>query len=228
MLLNIRLKRIVTVAMLLLMVPTMALAFNGSYSPTSHTVGVYEYGSYTCPGALNQEGNVRNIDVVSVRTTMNWDATQAVNVKNYSSDGAYYTHDITDMSDRLNGWCLWTNFPNPYYDWDDDDNDGKWDETEVVARDTAFPNANQYYSVNSYFTRWHWACTWNGEWSCNWVYESGSGNVAITPAVSRWQGWPEYEYQTVRYDGDPVFASYGNNPLSESPTLSYTQPLPLS
>ncbi len=95
------------------------------------------------------------------------------------------------MSDTLNGWCLWTNFPSPYYDWDDDDNDGKWEETEVVAQDTAFPVVSQYYSVNSYFTRWHWVCTKkNGEWDCAWVYESGGGNVAITPAISKWQGWP--------------------------------------
>jgi hypothetical protein len=93
---------------------------------------------------------------------MNWNPDHAQNVRDYSSGGDYYTHDITDMSGHLNGWCLWTNFPSPYYDWDDDDNDGKWEETEVVADDTNFPVDNQYYSVNSYFTRWHWVCEWHG------------------------------------------------------------------
>ncbi|HQE94176.1 MAG TPA: hypothetical protein PLH19_15900 [Anaerolineae bacterium] len=207
-------KWIVLAVAVLLLIPTVVWAFNGSYSPTGHWVGVYEHTSYSCPGTTNSGGNVRSDDIVEIRTTMNWDTAHANSVKDYSRNGGYYTHDITDMSDTLNGWCLWTNFPSPYYDWDDDDNDGKWEETEVVAQDTAFPVVSQYYSVNSYFTRWHWVCTKkNGEWDCAWVYESGGGNVAITPAISKWQGWPYYEYQTLHYDGDPVNVSYGNNPL---------------
>ena len=151
MLKNVRTKWIVIALASLLLVPVVVYAFNGSYSPTGHWVGVYEFDSYACPGQVNEEGNTRNDDTVGIRTTMNWNPDHAQNVRDYSSGGDYYTHDITDMSDHLNGWCLWTNFPSPYYDWDDDDDDGKWEETEVVAVDTNFPVDNQYYSVNSYF-----------------------------------------------------------------------------
>lgn len=214
MLKNVRTKWIVIALASLLLVPVVVYAFNGSYSPTGHWVGVYEFDSYTCPGQVNEEGNTRNDDIVGIRTTMNWNPDHAQNVRDYSSGGEYYTHDITDMSDHLNGWCLWTNFPSPYYDWDDDDNDGKWEETEVVAVDTNFPVDNQYYSVNSYFTRWHWVCEWQWwGWDCNWEYDGGSGNVGITPAVSKWQGWPVYEYQTTHYDGDPAIVNYGSKSL---------------
>lgn len=159
----------------------------------------------------------------------------AQNVRDYSSGGDYYTHDITDMSDHLNGWCLWTNFPSPYYDWDDDDDDGKWEETEVVAVDTNFPVDNQYYSVNSYFTRWHWVCEWHWGWDCNWEYDGGSGNVEITPAVSHW-GWaPDdgWGYQTTYYDGDPAIASYGSKSLEGGTSrqvddVQVTQLIPIS
>ncbi|MDY7079194.1 MAG: hypothetical protein SXV54_19950 [Chloroflexota bacterium] len=214
---NVHTKWIVATLVGLLLVPTVVYAFNGSYSPTGHWVGVYEHSSLVCPGRINDEvgGSSKN-DIVEIRTTMNWNPDHAQNVRDYSSGGEYYTHDITDVSDHLNGWCLWTNFPSPYYDWDDDDDDDKWEESEVVAVDTSFPVDNQYYSVNSYFTRWAWVCHWQWwppGWDCSWEYDGGSGNVEITPAVSKWQGWPVYEYQTTHYDGDPVIVSYGSKSL---------------
>jgi len=193
----------------LILIPTVALyAFNGSYAPTDHFQNVYSFDSYSCPGQVNGAlgGNSRT-DIVGIRTTMRWNQEHAQNVRNYSSGGEYYTHDITDMSDNLNGWCLWTNFPDPYYDWDDDNGNRKWEESEVVSVNTNFPTQDQYYSVNSYFTRWYEKCSpW---WNCWWEHDGGSGTVNITPAVSYWQGWPFNEYQTRYYDSNPVTVSYG-------------------
>ncbi len=77
-------KWIVLAVAVLLLIPTVVWAFNGSYSPTGHWVGVYEHTSYSCPGTTNSGGNVRSDDIVEIRTTMNWDTAHANSVKDYS------------------------------------------------------------------------------------------------------------------------------------------------
>lgn len=135
-----------------LLVPS-ALAFEQNFSPTNHSYSVSELSTYSCAGSTRHRSSMNG--VVRVRTTMSWNDQDAQNARNDAQNGSYYTHDITDMNDNLDGWCIWTNFPSPYYDWDDDgDSIFKWEESEVVSVDTNFPPANINYSVNSYFTRW--------------------------------------------------------------------------
>jgi hypothetical protein len=204
----------VGVILVVLLLSVGVYAFNGSYAPTE-----YDYGDATsttatviCPGEINGEvgGGDPLPGVVNIWMNMKWNEEHAQNVRDYSSQSQYYTHDITDMSDNLNGWCLWTDFPSPYYDWDDDDGDDKWEESEVVAVDTSFPADDQMYKVRSVFIPWYWKCVWQLGWVCEWEYTATTGTAFITPAVSEWQGWPFSEYQTVHYDDDPVIISYGD------------------
>jgi hypothetical protein len=204
----------VGVISVVLLLSVAVYAFNGSYAPTEYLYGDDTADvTATCPGEINGEvGDSIPPGIVNIWMNMQWNEEHAQNVRDYSSQDQYYTHDITDMSDNLNGWCLWTDFPSPYYDWDDDDDDDKWEESEVVAVDTSFPVDAQEYHVRSAFIPWYWKCVWQWDppgWVCDWEYTSTTGIALITPAVSEWQGWPFNEYQTVYYDDDPVVISYG-------------------
>jgi hypothetical protein len=200
--------------LVVLLLSVAVYAFNGSYAPTEYLYGDDTADvTVTCPGEINGEvGESVPAGIVNIWMNMTWNEEQAQNVRGYSSQDQYYTHDITDMSDNLNGWCLWTDFPSPYYDWDDDDSDEKWEESEVVAVDASFPVDAQEYHVRSAFIPWYWKCVWQWNppgWVCEWEYTGTTGFAFITPAVSKWQGWPFNEYQTVYYDDDPVIISYG-------------------
>ncbi|NOK58546.1 MAG: hypothetical protein GFH27_549279n352 [Chloroflexi bacterium AL-W] len=154
---------------------------------------------------------------------MSWNDQDAQNARNDAQNGSYYPHDITDMNDNLDGWCIWTNFPSPYYDWDDDgDSIFKWEESEVVSVDTNFPPANTNYSVNSYFTRWTEQTA--GSTNPFWVYDGDGGTINIIPQTSRWN-WVIREYNTDEYDEQPVEAGYGDNSQSIESEIEIQEPL---
>jgi hypothetical protein len=119
---------VLVMALLALSAPTVMYAFSKPFSPTSHSHDIADLSHAACAsGGRTREGKLDYNGTVRVRTTMSWNAAQAQNVRNYASGGRYYTHDITDDGnpsiqgdDNLDGWCLWTNFPSAYYDWDND------------------------------------------------------------------------------------------------------------
>ena len=205
---------IIAALLLALLAPTAIHAFNSSYAPTAHSQDYAELSSYACSGK-NRTGKNDHNDVVRIRTTMSWNSTQAQNVRNYAASGKYYTHDITDMSNNLDGFCLWTNFPNAYYDWDDDSGETlKWEESEVAAINKSFPTANTNYSVNSYFARWTYGIPYSGG-GFQWFYDPDGGQIKITPQISEWWG-SMGEYNTAAYDGDPRSIYYGSKYRSMS------------
>ena len=116
---------------------------------------------------------------------MQWNQTRADGVRKYSKDNKYYTHDHTDMNDKLNGWAMWSNFPNPKFDWDDDNNDRLDEESEVVSVNKEFPKTNTTYYFDTYYKR----------------SKSGTGKLYETPAISKKSCW-WCEYNTVQYDSN--------------------------
>jgi hypothetical protein len=161
--------------------------FNGSYSPG--TGNRYKHGQW----------DTDSLEAFGSR--MKWDQTRADGVRNYSNNRhwiwfcgycyAYYTHDHTDMSTKLDGAGVGSNFPNPQYDWDDDDQNGWEEETEVVSVDQDFPVTDAEYLFKSYYLR----------------RASGNGELYETPAVSAWS--PAHgEYDTYHSDSHETLGYY--------------------
>ncbi len=214
---------ILATALVALLAPAVVSAFTGTYVPTTHShTLVQPTSSYTCAGSSRTGYSQVTKDVIGVRTNMKWNTTNAQNVKNYASKGQYYTHDITDKhedADYLNGWCIWTNFPQPYYDWDDDDGDQIWEESEVLSRDPNFPSTSVTYSVNSYFSRWALIC-YTYPYRCVWEKTTKGNQLVITPQISQWSSFWQ-EYNTVYHAGNPVVVNYpGTTSATSSTTTS--------
>ena len=132
---------------------------------------------------------------------MKWNQTRADGVRNYSNNGrwisfcgycySYYTHDHRDMSNKLSAYGYSTNFWNPVYDADDDDNNGRWEEMEVTAVNSSFPAVDSVFYFYSYFQR----------------KAAGSGTLYETPQISAW--CPAIgEYDTYRYDSSQSLGYY--------------------
>ncbi|SHH70492.1 hypothetical protein [Clostridium grantii] len=108
---------------------------SGSYSPDSGSVRIDSYD-------FSQ-------DQVYVHAYyMRYDDTTISSIMSYYNNNSYYPGiDITDMSDKLtyNGYYS-TNYPNPKFDTDDDDWDGKWEETEItVLSPSSIKTSTDYY-----------------------------------------------------------------------------------
>ncbi|NQX71161.1 hypothetical protein HQN90_34070 [Paenibacillus alba] len=62
----------------------------------------------------------------------------------------YPTFDVRDSSKAgYSGYYIWTDLPDPKYDYEDDNSDSKNDELEVVSRDQWSIQANTFYNVNT-------------------------------------------------------------------------------
>jgi hypothetical protein len=72
-----------------------------------------------------------------------------------------------------------TNMPNPAHDLDDDNRDARWEEAEVTADSSSFPNANYGYIYNQEFTRWYGMPPY-------WFWDSGAGTIAHLSQMSYW------------------------------------------
>jgi len=92
------------------------------------------------------------------------------------------------MSRKLDYDDYVTNLPSPYFDADDDNEDGRWEETEVVCQDP-----HSLSSTSSYYFRPIFVDT---------TYGNATGYCELNSALSMW-GWDPDEgmgYQTYRFE----------------------------
>ena len=137
-------------------------------------------------------------DSFTVRTDATWDSRQSERLAAYTRTGLRYTHEVHEDAGRLSGTGFWaTNLPDPAFDRDDDDGDGRWEENEITAG--AFPPApGQRYSMLTQLTRWYGKRT-GGE--CEWAWDRRRGDGEVLSQLSRellgeWQA----EHFTLGYD----------------------------
>ena len=146
--------------------------YAGSYSP---------YSNNTCHGwTATGSGHVFGV-------SMYWNQAGRNGVQSYASSGKRYTHDMTDLNHNLHATGVYsTNFPNPYFDFEDDNGNGEREEAEVVVENANFPTVGTRYYI--YF--WY-----------NWAGAAGNaGNLAYTPAISEELWWTSDKWDTHKYD----------------------------
>jgi hypothetical protein len=137
-------------------------------------------------------------DAVVYRTDAVWDRDQADGLSGYVDSGLRYTLEVNDRSGRLSATGFWaTNYPDPAYDRDDDDGDGRWEEAEVIAG-ARRPNPEQAYISMVQFSRWH---TKREKGECTWAWDRRLGTAEVLSQLSRellgeWQA----ERYTLTYD----------------------------
>ncbi len=148
-------------------------------------------------------------DAIDYRTAAIWDAAQAAGLERYLSTGLRYTLEVNDRSGRLSATGYWaTNHPDPSFDRDDDDGDGRWEEAEVIAGREA-PDPGRTYTATMQFSRWH-AKRVSGR--CTWAWDRRQGRTEVLSQLSRellgeWQA----ERYTLTYDTQP-FPRAGQRP----------------
>ena len=131
-------------------------------------------------------------------TAAQWDQEQIDGLAEYVGFGLRYTLEINDGGGRLSATGFWaTNHPDPAFDRDDDDGDGRWEEAEVIAGSQA-PEAGRTYTSGMQFSRWH-AKRERGE--CLWAWDRRRGDAVTLSQMSRellgeWQA----ERYTLSYD----------------------------
>ncbi|EJL45727.1 hypothetical protein PMI08_01612 [Brevibacillus sp. CF112] len=87
---------------------------------------------------------------ITARIDFKYSANQKSEMMRYIS--YYPTYDFRDESKNgFDGSFISTNFPDPKYDYEDDNGDGKDDELEAVSRDQWSISANTNYYVTSSF-----------------------------------------------------------------------------
>jgi hypothetical protein len=121
-------------------------------------------------------------DSIIYRTDVTWDRQQADGLAGYIDAGLRYTHEVNDRSGRLSATGFWaTNHPDPAYDRDDDDGDGRWEEAEITAGATR-PTPGQRYTEIVQFSRWH-AKRQKG--ACDWTWDRRRGTTEVLSQLSR-------------------------------------------
>ncbi len=141
-------------------------------------------------------------DSVLFQTTMVWDQAQVDGLNRYIGQGLRYTHEVNDRSGRLSATGYWaTNLPDPAFDRDDDDGDGRWEEAEITSA-SRLPQAGQEYVARMQFSRWHGKRHKGG---CEWAWDRRTGRAEVLSQLSRsllgeWQA-ERYTltYQTLEY-----------------------------
>lgn len=132
-------------------------------------------------------------DSITIRTDAVWDRAQAEGLEAYLATGLRYTHEVNDRSGRLSATGYWaTNHPDPAYDRDDDDGDGRWEEAEVIAGDVV-PEVGRTYTSLVQFSRWHPKRT---KRRCDWAWDRRRGSSEVLAQLSRGLLG---EWQAVRY-----------------------------
>jgi hypothetical protein len=121
-------------------------------------------------------------DSLTFRTEATWDEEQVAGLEPYLDSGLRYTHELNDRSGRLSATGYWaTNHPDPAFDRDDDDGDGRWEEAEIIAG-TRPPEAGRAYTSAVQMSRWH-AKRSAGE--CRWVWDRRQGDAEVLSQLSR-------------------------------------------
>ncbi len=137
-------------------------------------------------------------DAVDYRTQAVWDQAQAKGLQRYLDSGMRYTLETNDRPGRLSATGYWaTNYPDPSYDRDDDDGDGRWEEAEIIAGPET-PEVGRTYVSMVQFSRWHGK---RQRGSCEWAWDRREGQVETLSQLSRellgeWQA----ERYTLTYD----------------------------
>jgi hypothetical protein len=140
-------------------------------------------------------------DAIVYRTDAVWDQAQADGLARYLADGLRYTHEINDRSGRLDATGYWaTNHPDPAYDRDDDDGDGRWEEAEITTG-LRPPEVGRVYSSLVQFSRWHGK---RSKGACDWAWDRRLGEAEVLSQLSRsllgeWQA----ERYTLTYQSLP-------------------------
>ena len=160
-----------------------------SWTPSLSTTTI-ELGEDLVPG-----------DAFVVRTTATWSPAQERGLTRYLESGLRYTHEINDRSGRLSATGYWaTNHPDPAFDRDDDDGDGRWEEAEVTVG-PMLPDPDEPYVSLIQFSRWHGKP--RGE-RCGIAWDRRMGTLEVLSQLSRelfgeWQA----ERYTLTYDRLP-------------------------
>lgn len=95
----------------------------------------------------------------------------------------YFTMEENNVNDGLGEWGQYSNIPNPHFDWDDDNDDGYCEESEVVTNGTLTANSKYYF-----FTEWS-----------NMSSSDKSGSVNFIAQRSVWNPL-NGEYEGYHYD----------------------------
>ena len=121
-------------------------------------------------------------DSIDYVTETSWSRAQSAGLQAYVDDGLRYTHEINDRSGRLSATGYWaTNHPDPAFDRDDDDADGRWEEAEITAG-TEAPRAGREYEVVIQFSRWRARQKRN---RCEWAWDRRLGSMDVLSQLSR-------------------------------------------
>jgi len=140
-------------------------------------------------------------DSMTFRTDAVWDQAQVDGLGRYLDDGLRYTHEVNDRTGRLSATGYWaTNHPDPAFDRDDDDGDGRWEEAEIIAGARA-PRTGQAYTSVVQFSRWH---AKRDQGACSWAWDLRLGEAEVLSQLSRelfgeWQA----ERYTLTYETKP-------------------------
>lgn len=141
-------------------------------------------------------------DSIDLRTDAVWDQAQSDGLASYIGTGLRYTLEVNDRGGRLDATGYWaTNHPDPAFDRDDDDGDGRWEEAEIISGARA-PQAGQTYTSVVQFSRWHGKSRSD---ACEWAWDRRLGEAEVLSQLSRellgeWQA-ERYTlaYETVSY-----------------------------
>lgn len=121
-------------------------------------------------------------DSILYATRITWSREQVSGLSRYIDQGLRYTHEVNDRSGRLSATGYWaTNLPDPAFDRDDDDGDGRWEEAEITAG-AQLPRAGLTYKALLEFSRWHPV---ERRRRCDWAWDLRAGQVEILSQLSR-------------------------------------------
>ena len=119
-------------------------------------------------------------DSITFETAATWTRPQASGLQRYGTGagGGPGAH----RSGHLNATGYWaTNHPDPAFDRDDDDGDGRWEEAEITAG-TEAPRAGREYVSLIQFSRWRSRQKRN---RCEWAWDRRLGSVDVLSQLSR-------------------------------------------
>lgn len=164
--------------------PLAAVAMLLAVSPAVSALGVGG-GSWT-PAESTTSSSVSRFlvanDSVAIRTDAVWDEAQSSGLEAYTGQGLRYTLEVNDRDGRLSATGFWaTNFPDPAFDRDDDDGDGRWEEAEVIAGAEA-PEPGRTYTASIQFSRWHGKRV---RGVCQWAWDRRRGEAVVLSQLSR-------------------------------------------
>jgi hypothetical protein len=137
-------------------------------------------------------------DSITFQTDETWDRAQVSGLESYLGRGLRYTLELNDGAGRLSATGYWaTNYPDPVFDRDDDDGDGRWEEAEIIAGAVA-PEAGRTYTSLVQFSRWRGKRV---KGVCDWAWDRRRGQVVILSQLSRslLGEWQAQRY-TLTYD----------------------------